>query len=247
MRYTTISSKSGPIFRMSTFRNDEVLVSESIEHLPSIRIIMVIICFLIGIGTLINLIVTYIKYKLIFKQSLFYRIIVPFLLFLNIIFHVSHYAHNIYDPAGYHEPKFLYRKIVFSEMEQTFLFNFPLSILFMIATRKLLLCCTKQPTKSLNMFIVVALYCLLSMISGGHYIHEPPSSFSLIHNITISGETIVAFLLFIVALCIHRSITNKINKRRYNRLVTDEDISNSNDPLSISQQRPLKSKMSDNE
>src|SRR5437868_243626 len=99
---------SEPIFRRSTFRNEDVLISESLKHLPLIRIVMIIICMIIGISTLINLILIYNKYKLILKHNIFHRIIVPLILFLNTVFHVSHYVHNIYDPAIYFEPKKLY-------------------------------------------------------------------------------------------------------------------------------------------
>jgi hypothetical protein len=205
---------------------------------------MIIVCLIIGFGTLINLIIIYIKYKLILKHSRLSRIIVPFILFLNIVFHVTHYAHNIYDPAGYYEPKHLYLKIFISEMEQTFLFNFPLSVLFLISTRKLLLSCTNEQSNSRHMLIVVILYSLMSMISGGHYTYEPPWNFSLIYNITIAGETIVAFILLIISLLIYRSNSNKIIN--YTRLRID-DKSNSNVQMAISQERQWKSKMSDNE
>ncbi len=230
--FIPITSNSGPIFRLSTLRDKDVLISESIDHLPFIRILMIIVCFIIGIGTLINLIVIYIKYKLILKHSIFYKIIVPLILFLNIIFHVAHYAHNIYDPAAYFEPKKLYLKIFISEMEQTFFFNFPLSFVFIIATRKLLLSCTNEYSNSGHMLIMVTLYSLMSMISGGHYTYEPPRNFSMICNITIAGETIVAFVLWIVSIFIYQSNSRKIINYRYTQL-TNNDKS--------------KSKLSDNE
>jgi uncharacterized membrane protein len=168
------------------------------------------------------------------------------ILFVNILFHVSHYVHNIYNPAGYFEPKKLYLKIIFSEMEQTFLFNFPLSVLFIISTRKLLLSCTNQQTKSVNMLIIVILYSLMSMISVGHYTYEPPWNFSLICNITIAGETMVAFILLIVSLFIYRSNSNENINYRYTRLGTNDKI-DSDISMSSIQKRELKSKISDNE
>ncbi|CAF3989173.1 unnamed protein product [Rotaria sordida] len=237
---------SEPIFRRSTFRNEDVLISESLKHLPLIRIIMIIICIIIGIGTLINLILIYNKYKLILKHNIFHRIIIPLILFLNIIFHVSHYVHNIYDPAIYFEPKKLYLKIFFSEMEKTFLFNFPLSILFLISTWKLLLSCTNEQIQSFHMLIIVTLYSLMSMISGGHYLYEPPTNFSFLCNITIAGETIIAFLLFIMAIFVYQSNSNKSIDFTYTRL-TQNDKSELNIPMSVNQQRQIKSKLSDNE
>ena len=121
-------------------------------------------------------------------------------------------------------------------MEQTFLFNFPLSFIFIIATRKLLLSCTNQQSNKFYMLIIVILYSLMSMISGGHYTYEPPRNFSLICNITIAGETIVAFLLVIISLFIYRSNTNENMDYKYTRLAT-----------SNIQQRQSKSKLSDNE
>ncbi len=242
----SLTSKSGPIFRLSTLRDKDVLILESLEHLPLMRIVMIIICLIIGIGTFINLIVVYAKYKLMLRDSIFYRKIVPLILLLNIVFHVAHYIHNIYDPAGYFEPKRLYLKILFSEMEQTFLFNFPLSILFVIATRKLLLSCTNEQSNARHMLIIVTLYSLMSMISGGHYTYEPPWNFSLFYNITIAGETIVAFILLMIALFIYRSNSNKPINYRYTRLSTN-DKSDSNVQMSVIQERQRKSKMSDNE
>lgn len=239
----SLTSDSGPIFRLSTFRNEDVLISESIEHVPFIRILMIIICIIIGVGTLINLIVTYLKYQLILKHGKIYRIIIPLLLFLNIVFHVSHYAHNIYDPAAYFEPKHLYLKIFFSEMEKTFLFNFPLSIIFIIATRKLLLSTTKEKSNSRHMIITVIIYSFMSMVSGGHYTFEPPWNFSLICNITIAGETIVAFLLLIVSIFIYHSNSNKNIDYRYTRLAVDDK---SNTSINR-QQHQFKSKISDDE
>ncbi|CAF4483519.1 unnamed protein product, partial [Rotaria sp. Silwood2] len=244
--YSSMSMNSEPIFRRSTFRNEDVLISESLKKLPLIRILMIIICMIIGIGTLINLIWIYNKYKLILKNKIFHRIIIPLILLLNIFFHVSHYIHNIYDPAGYFEPKRLYLKIFMGEMERTFIFNFPLSILFIIATRKLLLSCTNEQTKSFHMLIVVTLYSLMSMISVGHYFYEPVWNFSLLCNITITGETIMAFLLFIMAIFIYQSNSNKSIDYIYTRLAAS-DKSEANIPMSVNQQRRFKSKSSDNE
>ncbi|CAF3519038.1 unnamed protein product [Rotaria sp. Silwood1] len=235
-----------PIFRRSTLRNKDVLISESLKYLPLIRILMLIICIIIGICTLINLILTYNKYKLILKSNIFYRIIVPIILLLNIIFHVLHYIHNIYDPAAYFEPKYLYIKKYISEMEQTFIFNFPLSIIFIIATRKLLLSCTNKQIQSFYMLIIVTLYCFMSMISGGHYLYEPPWNFSLLCNITIAGETLMALILFIITIYIYQSNTNKSIDYIYTQLNVNDKLE-LNISTSSNQQQRLKSKSSDNE
>ena len=233
-------------FRLSTFRNEDVLIVESFEHPPPLRILMVIICFIIGIVTLVHLIIIYRKYRLLFRDIFFHRKIVPLILLFNIIFHVAHYADNIYDPAKYFEPKHLYLKIIISEMEQTFLFNFPLSILFLIATRKLLSSCTKEQSNAPYMLIVVAVYSFMSMISGGHYTYEPPSNFSLMCNLTIAGETLLAFVLLIISLLIHRLNTKKSINYRYNQLSTN-DGSELNVQTSVVQSRQWKSKLSDGE
>ena len=238
--------KSTPEFRLSTFRNEDVLIFESFEHPPLLRILMVIICFIIGIATLIHLIIVYRRYKLLLRDTFFHRRLVPLILLLNIVLHVAHYADNIYDPVKYFEPKHLYLKIFISEMEQTFLFNIPLSILFLLATSNLLSSCTKEQSNARYMLIVVTAYCLMSMISGGHYTYEPPQNFSLLCNVTIAGETLVAFVLFLVSLFIHRSNTNKSMNHRYNQLSMD-DLSDSNVKMSVVQPRQWKSKMSDDE
>ncbi|CAF0742155.1 unnamed protein product [Adineta ricciae] len=244
MNYSKESLPSDSLFRIGTFQNKDVLIFESSQSVTLIRIVMVIICILLGLVTLINLILVYVKNRAILKQDQFYRLIVPVILLLNIIFHVAHYAHNIYDPAGYFEPKHLYEKLIFSEMEQTFLFNFPLSILFIIVTRKVLSCCTKQQTNLQQMLFLTVLYSLLSMISGGHYAYEPPWNFSLIFNITIAGETTVAFILLLTAVYVYRSNLKQTFNHRYTRLVMDE---NSDVGVSLAQQRQMKSKLSDDE
>ncbi|UJR14472.1 hypothetical protein I4U23_001469 [Adineta vaga] len=243
MNYSsTLRFQSNPLFRISTFRNEDVLIFEPKQQVSWIRISMVIISILLGMVTLLNLLLTYMKYQRIFKQNRFYQLVIPLILFLNIIFHVSHYAHNIYEPVGYFEPKHLYRKIIFSEMEQTFFFNFPLTILFMIVTRKVLLCCTKQQINPRQMLLLTILYSLLSMISGGHYTYEPPWNFSLIYNLTIAGETVVAFILMIMSVYIYRSNSKEIITYKYTRLGMNE-----NSDMIIGQQRQSKSKISDDE
>jgi hypothetical protein len=86
----------------------------------------------------------------------------------------------------------------------------------------------------------------MSMISVGHYTYEPPWNFSLICNITIAGETIVAFILLIVSLFIYRSNSNQNINYRYTRLGSNYKI-NSDISMSRIQKQQLKSKMSDNE
>lgn len=131
-------------------------------------------------------------------------------------------------------------------MEQTFLFNIPLSILFLLATSKLLSSCTKEQSNARYMLIVVTAYCLMSMISGGHYTYEPPQNFSLLCNVTIAGETLVAFALLLVSLFIHRSNANRSINHRYSQLSTN-DLSDSNVKMSVVQPRQWKSKMSDDD
>lgn len=230
---------------MSAFRDEEVLIFEPVKMITSIRIMMVAVCVLIGLATLINLILTYKKHEVSLKPCRFYRFSVPLILLCNILVHVAHYAHNIYDPAGYYEPKHLYDKVLFSEMERTFLFNFPLSITFIIATRLLLSSCAKPQAKSRTMLAVVILYCLMSMISGGHYTYEPPRNFSLLHNMTIAGETFAAFVLLLVGVFVYRSSATQTASSRYTRLAMDEYGDHAKE--SMTSQRLSKAKLSDGE
>jgi len=236
--------KFEPVFRLSTYRNEEVLISEHFEHVPWIRIWMVIICFFLGLGTLIHLIIVYFRYKSVLKHGHLYRLIVPLILILNIILHVAHYSHNIYEPVGYFEPKKLYTKKFITEMEQTFFFNFPLTIVFIIATRKLIFACTNQATKSRSMLVFAILYCLMSMISGGHYTYEPPRNFDFIYNVTIAGETILAFILMVIAIGIYQLNLNHIVDYKYVRVASEETSDSS---MAMTQERRWKSKMSDDE
>ena len=241
MNYSSITTKSGPIFRRSTFRsNKDVLIWESESEVPFIRTMMIVICLILGCCTLISLTMSYLKYRAILQQTMLHRIVIPMVLLLNILFHVSHYAHNIYTPAAYFEPKNLYLKIVITEMEQTFIFNFPLSILFIAASRKLLASCTIGYFKSTSMPILVTLYSLMSMVSGGHYTYEPPRHFSFICNTTIAGETLVAFLLWVISMLVYRSNSNKPMLHAYSPLSTN---GNSSLRMSTTEKRQLKHKI----
>ena len=191
------------VYRRSTFRNEDVLISETLTSIPTLRIVMVIMCAIMGVGTLIDLVFQYNKHRFTLKTTLFDRIWVPILLLTNIILHTFHYAHNIYDPAAYFEPKRLYLKMFFTEMEKTFLFNFPLTLVFFMAVRQLFLSCSKGQSKSMKMLVIVSIYCFMSMVSGGHYTFEPPKEFSILCNVTITGETLCAFVLLITALIIY--------------------------------------------
>ena len=200
----SIATNAEPIFRRSIFRSEEVLISEPIGYLPFVRIGMVIICLCMGLATIIDLTRIYIKYRLKLKQTILHRIIVPILLLLNVSFHVAHYSHNIYNPAAYFEPKKLYIKRIITEMEPTFFFNFPLTIVFVIASRKLLIASMIEQSRFFSMPIMITLYSFMSMISGGHYTYEPARYFSVMCNITIAGEAISAFLLMLLAWLVHR-------------------------------------------
>ncbi|CAF4283941.1 unnamed protein product [Rotaria socialis] len=249
MNHSTLSmiiNNLDPIFRRSTYRNRDVLIFESLDQISWIRMMMIILCITIGIGTFIDLIINYIKYRLILKQTTLHRLLVPVLLVLNILFHVAHYSHNIYNPAAYYEPKKLYLKIFFTEMEPTFLFNFPLSIVFVIASRKLLLSCTIGYNRSMAMPMIVTLYSLMSMVSGGHYTYEPFKNFPFICHMTIAGETIMAFFLSIIAWFIHLTTnTSKSTTFTYSRLTTQE-TAGSSIQRSMKKHRSLKHKSSDN-
>lgn len=228
---------SGPIFRRSTFRNEDILILEPPNYLPQIRILMIIMCILMGVGTFLFLMINYMKYRQMLQNTILHRIVVPALLILNILFHVAHYSHNIYDPAAYFEPKKLYIKRFITEMEPTFLFNFPLSILFMISSRTLLISCTTSQFRNLSMPVMVTFYSLMSMISGAHYTYEPPTNFSITCNMTIAGEATVAFLLLVVAWLIYQLNLKSFIGQKYSRLSTNlkhklSDNTSSEDELS---------------
>ena len=210
------------VFRRSTYRNEDVLISESMASIPTLRLIMVIVCVIMGIATLIDLVLQYSKHRLTLKPTLFNRIVVPIVLFANIVLHVLHYAHNIYDPAAYFEPKRLYLKVFFTEMEKTFLFNFPLTVVFTWTVRQLVTACSKGQPRSMKMLAIASVYAFMSMISGGHYTFEPPRQFSLLCNVTIAGETLCAFILLMVALIVYLQ-NNPAPSQPYRRLETDQD------------------------
>jgi hypothetical protein len=229
---------SNPIFRKSTFRDEDVLILERFTTSSKLRIIMIVICNMIGLCTLVYLVRCFIRLQAILKPTILHRIAVPIVLLLNILFHVSHYTHNIYDPASYFEPKKLYTKIFLTEMEQTFIYNIPLSLIFIVATRKLLLSCTVGQCQSHSMPITVFVYSCMSMVSGGHYTYEPPMHYSFTCNLTIAGETIVAFLILIMSLYVHRSNPNRSISYNYDRLdVTRENLKFTHQMLATRQTR----------
>jgi len=134
----------------------------------------------------------------------FYWILLVVLL-INLLMHNGHYVHNILNPVVYHEPEWLYSKYLFSSMELTFSFNFPVFIVYLIGAHKMLLATYSKNTINMNSnlynidFITgrvyLFIYILLSLVTFGHYLTELPTNFGLIPNFTIAGESIAAISL----------------------------------------------------
>lgn len=212
-----------PVFRISQYRKEEVLIYEPANYVNKTRIFMVIVSLALGLLTLSYLVLQIKKYFSTFKPSFFYKYFIPCVLLSNILLHTTHYAHNIYDPVAYFEPRKLYKKRIFAEMEITFLFNFPASALFIEVIRRMTIFCTKNQPALWTTMIVACIYSLMSLISGAHYTYEPVTNFKTLPNITISGEAVTALILFFSTLISHLVNMDRNSMNPYRLLKNRKD------------------------
>jgi hypothetical protein len=136
-----------------------------------------------------------------------------------VLFHTVHYADNIWSPAKYCEPEWLYRAYIVTEMEITFAFFTPLMAtavavahvvhsfphplqLQPLSESK----ATQLHARSQRLLWLSVLYLSMSLLSGLHYIVEPPASYSWQANVTITGSCMAAAALLFHAVRLHRQV-----------------------------------------
>ena len=109
------------------------LAHETPDEVTVTRLIFVVVTLILGGFTLMQTIKFYFKLtsgnpKRNPPKRVPFLVNFVFLMFLlNVLIHNAHYADNIYRPAAYFEPKYLYVRYLISTMELTFFANFPIS------------------------------------------------------------------------------------------------------------------------
>lgn len=143
---------------------------------------------------------------------------VPALSVLNVLVHTAHYADNVWGPADYCEPEWLYRAYLFTEMEITFAFFLPLMVMAVMVSRwddiiqsQVQLPLSPPRARSLQssvrqLFLWSCCYLGASFLSGLHYVVEPPHSYAWRANVTITGSCIAAAALCAEVLRIKRVV-----------------------------------------
>ena len=151
---------------------------------------------------------------------------------ISVVLHTFHYADNIWDPVAYCEPRWLYRAWVATEMEITFVFFTPLTMMALAiagivmsfpiyAAHSVMGLAMARPLLGLS-----ALYLAASALSGGHYAVEPPSAYALQANIAIIGEVIAATIVLIQAWRVHRMAASVVVRPGlYSSVDSEERIS----------------------
>ncbi|KAJ1552070.1 hypothetical protein HK405_012794 [Cladochytrium tenue] len=136
--------------------------------------------------------------------------------FLHLWIHVAHFADNIYRPADYLEPVYLYRAYLLETMEITFAFNLP--VCFLGATtaagladfygRTLLEIGASSPRELAGLTQRVLLYASASILTLLHYATAPPWYFSGLVNFTIGGEGAAMVGLAAAVLFLNRRLSD---------------------------------------
>ncbi|KAI8867135.1 hypothetical protein GQ42DRAFT_165003 [Ramicandelaber brevisporus] len=160
----------------------EVLAQEDSDEVTRARLVFATVTAIVGF---INIWLTTLYY-LSSKRSHTTRAIFAAYI-LHTIVHTIHYADNIVRPAAYHEPKHLYQQYLFSTMELTFYFNFPLTICGLVLMKAL---CRNNYLA----YGYLTFYIYGSLMTLMHYRIESPWYYSTVANASISGETLSVFL-----------------------------------------------------
>lgn len=123
---------------------------------------------------------------------------------IHVIIHNFHFMDNIYRPVDYFEPKYLYQQYMFTTMEITFFFNFPVTICGIIFMKKLF-------NNGYADFSYLTAYICSSLMTLMHYRIESPTLYSTLVNFSIAGEGISIFLF----ICITFIIQQKPEKKKH--------------------------------
>ncbi|KAI7906388.1 uncharacterized protein BX663DRAFT_483137 [Cokeromyces recurvatus] len=124
---------------------------------------------------------------------------------LHVIIHNFHYMDNIYRPVDYFEPKYLYQKYIFSTMEITFFFNFPVTICGIVFMKKLF-------NNGYVDFSYLTAYICSSLMTLMHYRIESPTLYTPLVNFSITGEGVSIFLFICITFIIKQRPEKKKHK-----------------------------------
>jgi hypothetical protein len=145
-----------------------------------------------------------INFRFIKKNNKNSIIIIVFYI-LHVIIHNFHFIDNIYRPVFYFEPKYLYQKYVFSTMEITFFFNFPVTICGIIFMKKLL-------KHGYVDYTYLTTYICSSLMTIMHYRIESPIYYTPLVNFSIAGEGISIFIFMFFTFTIRQKPEKKKHK-----------------------------------
>ena len=112
---------------------------------------------------------------------------------VNVWLHTWHYADNIVRPVAYHEPGWLYRRLLLAPMDRTFMFNMPMTLLGSLGAEFVR---AGNLARCLPCFVA---YAVLSLVAFGHFAVAPVSAYAPSVVLSIAGESLGAAAL--AALC----------------------------------------------
>ncbi|OXA50228.1 uncharacterized protein LOC110854220 [Folsomia candida] len=188
-------------YAVSTFGRNYV-VDEGFEELPQIRYVFIIVTLLLGFISLFKFLHHFRTITVTKEKTCNYfplsssavRIVICYVVSHTI--HNLHFADNIYRPVDYFEPKWLYDRYLFSEMEITFFLNFPISLCGLIFMQQFVTASSKRNYPQISASCKkMTFYIIGSFLTLGHYRIEPPWKYSAFVNFTIAGEGVATLLL----------------------------------------------------
>ena len=97
--------------------------------------------------------------------------------------------------AKHHEPVWLYEKILFAEMDQTFLYQFVFLTSLLAAGRLL-----NDDDESLVGWFALSVFGAAHLLTAGHLLTDPLSAFAFDAALSIVGESVAGLAVAVVAL-----------------------------------------------
>lgn len=190
-----------PKYAVSTFGRNYV-IDEELDELPTTRIVFMLITFLLGSFALLRFLMHWHKitgkkdktcnYRPLNASAV--RIIMCYI--ISHIVHTVHFIDNIYRPVDYFEPKWLYDKVLISEMEITFFANFPITFAGLLVMEKFSSAVSKRNVpQTIEACKKIGWYIFGSLLTLGHYRTEPPWKYSISTTFTIAGEGLFTIIL----------------------------------------------------
>lgn len=190
-----------------------ILIHEDFEDQHNyLRLFFVLVTFLLMFLNIILTIKNYLKFKdekkiikfRFVKKNIQNSMFIVIFYIIHVIIHNFHYMDNIYRPVDYFEPKYLYQKYIFSTMEITFFFNFPVTICGIIFMKKLF-------KNGYVDYSYLTTYICSSLMTLMHYRIESPTLYSQLVNFSIAGEGFSIFTF----ICLTFIIKQKPEKKKH--------------------------------